>query len=159
MRKAKNYLRRDLKVAQPDYTRRDSSVNGVKRTLSRIDRASIKIPVAEARDFHCTAHVFENLRKRSMSSDHTAVCVDIQKQTQMVNIFDVINPAFHLPMKIPMTNIQKAPFQFTHIYAGGGMLSNHLKYNKVVWIGTRVSIFLMVVFDVSPGILKVLLDL
>ena len=31
------------------------------------------------------------------------------------------------------------------------MLFNHLKYNKVVQIGTRVSIFLMVVSDVSPG--------
>ena len=32
------------------------------------------------------------------------------------------------------------------------MLFNHLKYKNVVWIGTRVSIFLMAVFDVSPGI-------
>ena len=39
------------------------------------------------------------------------------------------------------------------------MLFNHLKYNEVTWIGTRVSIFLMAVFDVSPGKLKVLLDL
>ena len=37
------------------------------------------------------------------------------------------------------------------------MLFNHLKYNKVVWIGTRVSIFLMVVSGVLPGILEVLL--
>ena len=72
---------------------------------------------------------------------------------------DLVNPAFHLPMKIPMTNIQKAVFQLPHIHVGGGVLSNHLKYNKEVWIGTRVSIFLMVVFDVLPGILEVLLDL
>ena len=31
------------------------------------------------------------------------------------------------------------------------MLLNHLNYNEVVWIGTQVSIFLKVVFDVSPG--------
>ena len=40
-----------------------------------------------------------------------------------------------------------------HIYVGGTTLFNHLKYNEVVWIGTRVSLFWMVVFDVLPGIL------
>ena len=40
----------------------------------------------------------------------------------MVTIFDLINPALHLPMKIPITNIQKAPFHLSHIYLGGGML-------------------------------------
>ena len=34
------------------------SVNGVLRTLSRIDRAFINLPIAEARDFHCYSHVF-----------------------------------------------------------------------------------------------------
>ena len=58
-----------------------------------------------------------------------------------------------------MTNIQKTLFQLSHIYVGGAMLFNHLKYNEVVWIGTRVSIFLMAVFVVLPGILEVLLDL
>ena len=57
-----------------------------------------------------------------------------------------------------MTNIQKALFQLPHIYVGGGMLFNLLNYNEVVWIGTRVSLFL-VVFDVLPGILEVLLGL
>ena len=72
---------RVLEIAQPDYTRRDSSVNGVKRTLSRIERAFINIPVAEARDFHCYSHVFENLEKRSIPSNHAAVRVVIQKPT------------------------------------------------------------------------------
>ena len=57
---------RVLEIAQPDYRRRDSSVNGVLRTLSRIDSAFINIPMAEARDFHCYSHVFENLGKRSI---------------------------------------------------------------------------------------------
>ena len=39
------------------------------------------------------------------------------------------------------------------------MLFNHLKYKEVVWMGTRVSMFLMAVLDVLPGILEVLLDL
>ena len=72
---------RVLEIAQPDYRRRDSSVNGVKRTLSRIDSAFINIPMAEARDFHCYSHVFENLGKRSIPSDHAAVRVVIQKPT------------------------------------------------------------------------------
>ena len=50
-------------------------------------------------------------------------------------------------------------FQPLRIYAGGATHFNHLKYNEVVWIGTRVSIFLMAVFCVLPGILDVLLDL
>ena len=37
------------------------------------------------------------------------------------------------------------------------MLFNHLKHNNLVYIGTRVSIFLMVVSDVSPGIQEGLL--
>ena len=39
------------------------------------------------------------------------------------------------------------------------MLFNHLEYKEVIWRGTRVSIFLMAVFDVVPGILEVLVDL
>ena len=46
-------------LEQSDYT----------RTLSRIDRAFINVPVAEARDFHCYSHVFENLEKRSIPSE------------------------------------------------------------------------------------------
>ena len=33
----------------------------------------INIPMTEARDFHCQSHVFENLEKRSIPSDHAAV--------------------------------------------------------------------------------------
>ena len=70
-----------LEIAQPDFTRRDSTSDGTIRTLSRIDRAFINLPVAEARDFHCYSHVFENLGKRSKPSDHAAVRVVIEKQT------------------------------------------------------------------------------
>ena len=72
---------RVLVVAQLVYTGRDSSIIGVFRTRSRIDRAFINIPMAEARDFRCYSHVFENLGKRSTPSDHAAVRVVIQEQT------------------------------------------------------------------------------
>ena len=39
------------------------------------------------------------------------------------------------------------------------MLFNRLKYNEVVWIGTRVPIFLKAVFDLSFGIREGLLGL
>ena len=68
-----------LEIAQPDHTRRDSTVIGIIRTLSRIDRIFINLPVAEARDFHCFSHVFENLGNRSIPSDHAAVRIVIQK--------------------------------------------------------------------------------
>ena len=45
---------------------------GVIRTLSRIDRFCINLPI-EARDFHCYSHVFP--------SDHAAVRLVIQKPT------------------------------------------------------------------------------
>ena len=41
----------------------------------------INLPMAEARDFHCYFHVFENLGKRSIPSDHAAVRMVIQKPT------------------------------------------------------------------------------
>ena len=69
-----------LEIAQPDYTW-DSSVIGIIRTLSRIARILINVPMAEARDFHCYSHVFENLVKRSIPSDHAGVRMDIQKPT------------------------------------------------------------------------------
>ena len=72
---------RVLEIAQPDFTRRDSTVDGVLRTLSRIDRAFINLTMAEARDFHCYSHVLENLGERSIPSDHAAVRVVIQKPT------------------------------------------------------------------------------
>ena len=70
-----------LEVAQPDYTRRDSTALGIIRTLSRIDRIFINLPMAEARDFHCYCHVFENLGNRTIPSDHAAVPLVIQKST------------------------------------------------------------------------------
>ena len=47
-----------LEIAQRDFTRRDSPTDGIVRTLSRIDRTFINLPMAEARDFHCYSHVF-----------------------------------------------------------------------------------------------------
>ena len=70
-----------LEVAQSDYTRRDSSAFGVIRTLSRIDRIFINLPMAEARVFHCSSHVVENLWKKTIPSDHAAVRLAIQKPT------------------------------------------------------------------------------
>ena len=50
----------------------DSTALGILRTLSRIDRFFINLPVAEARDFHYS-HVFDNLENRTVPSDHAAV--------------------------------------------------------------------------------------
>ena len=41
--------------------------------------------MAEARDFHCYSHVFENLGERSIPSDDTAVRVVLQKPTIRCN--------------------------------------------------------------------------
>ena len=41
--------------------------------------------MAEARDFHCSSHVLENLGERSVPSDHAAVRVVIQKSTIRVH--------------------------------------------------------------------------
>ena len=43
--------------------------------------ASLNIPVAEARDFHCYSHIFENLGNWTIPSDHAAVRLVIQKPT------------------------------------------------------------------------------
>ena len=80
-----------LEVAQPDYTRRDSSALGIIRTLPKIDRIFINLPMAEARDFHCYSHVFENLQNRTIPSDHAAVRLVFQKPT----------PRGHLSKRIP----------------------------------------------------------
>ena len=71
-----------LEVAQSDYTRRDSSAVGNIRTMSRIDRIFINFPMAEARDFHCSSHVVENLGKKTIPSDHAAVRLVIQEPTK-----------------------------------------------------------------------------
>ena len=85
------FFPRVFEIAQPDYTRRDSTALGIIRTLSRIDRIFINLPMAEARDFHCYSHVFENLGNRSIPSDHAAVRLVIQKPT----------PRGHLSKRIP----------------------------------------------------------
>ena len=73
------FLPHVLEVAQPDYTRRDSTELGIIRTLSRIDRIFLNLPMAEARDSHCYWHVFEDLVNRTIPSDHAAVRLVIQK--------------------------------------------------------------------------------
>ena len=70
-----------LEIAQSDYARRDSSALGVIRTLSRIDRIFFNLSMAEARDFHCSSHVVENLGNWTIPSDHAAVRLIIQKPT------------------------------------------------------------------------------
>ena len=64
----------------------DSSAFGIILTLSRIDRIFQNLPVAEARDFHCYSHVFENLGNRTIPSDHAAVPLVIQKPTTRGNM-------------------------------------------------------------------------
>ena len=70
-----------LENAQPDYTRRDSTALGIIRTLSRIDRIFVNLPMAEARDFHYHSHVFESLVNWTIPSDHAAVRLVIPKPT------------------------------------------------------------------------------
>ena len=70
-----------LDIAQPDCSRRDSTALGIIRTLSRIDRIFINLHMAEARDFHCSSPVFENLVNRTIPSDHAAVRLVIHKPT------------------------------------------------------------------------------
>ena len=68
-----------LETAQPNFTRRDAAADGTIRTLSRIDRAFINVPMAEARDFRCHSHVTDNFGERSIPSDHVAIRIDTQK--------------------------------------------------------------------------------
>ena len=77
----RSYFPHVREVAQANFTRKDSSGDGTLRILSRIDRAFINLPMAEARDFHCYSRVSDNLGERSIPSDHVAVRVVIQKST------------------------------------------------------------------------------
>ena len=68
---------------QSDNTWRDSTVI---RTLSRTPRERDwsyfnNLPLAETRDFRCYSHVFENLGKQTIPSDHSAVRFVIQEPT------------------------------------------------------------------------------
>ena len=90
-----------LQIAQPGYTRRDSTALVVIRTLSRIDRIFVNLPMAEARDFHCYSHVFENQGNRTIPSDHTAVRLVIHKPSnrgQQANAFQVGCP--NIPVSV-----------------------------------------------------------
>ena len=42
----------------------------------------VNLPMAEARDFHCSSHVVENLGKKTIPSDHAAVRFVIQKPSK-----------------------------------------------------------------------------
>ena len=68
-------------IAQPNFTRKDTSADGALRKQSRIDRAFINVPMAEARDYHCYSHVSDKLGERSIPSDHVAVRIVVQKPT------------------------------------------------------------------------------
>ena len=113
-------------------------------------------PLASAESIYIDAgtanqrYRFDLLQRRCRPSPLNAYkCGPCPLSGRWLHLQDLINPALHFPMKVPITNIQKAFFQLT----------DHLKYNEVVWIGTRASIFLMAVFDVLRGIQEVLLDL
>ena len=54
-----------------------------------------------------------------------------------------------------MTNIPKTFFQLSHIYVGGAMLFNHLRYSKILRVGIHVATSLMAVCDVLLGTLGV----
>ena len=64
-----------------------------------------------------------------------------------------ILPLSRFPVKIPMTNIPKTLFQLPHIYVGGGMLFNHLKYSMVLQVGIHVATSPTEVCDVLLGTL------
>ena len=69
-----------LEIAQPNFTRKDAAADGAIRTLSRIDRAFINVPMAEARDFRCHFHVTDNLGERSIPSDHVGIRITFWKR-------------------------------------------------------------------------------
>ena len=69
-----------LEIAQPNFTRKDAAADGTIRTLSRIDRAFINLPMAEARDCHCYSHVTDNLGELSIPSDHVAIRITFRKR-------------------------------------------------------------------------------
>ena len=67
------------KKALPNFTRKDAAADGTLRTLSRIDRAFINVPMAEAHDFRCHSHVLDNLGELSIPNDHVAIRIDVRK--------------------------------------------------------------------------------
>ena len=68
-----------LEITQRNFTGKDTAADCTLRTLSRIDRAFINVPLAEARDFHCHARVTDDLGERSIKSEHVAIRVVIQR--------------------------------------------------------------------------------
>ena len=91
-----------LEIVQSDCTRRDSKALGIIRTLSRIDRSFINLPMAEARYFHCFSHVFENLGNRTIASDHATVRLIIHKpkiEDTRANVFPA--GCLNIPFSVP----------------------------------------------------------
>ena len=72
----------------------------------------------------------------------------------LIRLQDSINPDLPLLLKTPTTNNNEALLQLPHAPVGGGMLFNHLKYNKVLQVGIHVAISLTEVCDVSLGTLR-----
>ena len=121
-----------LEIAQPDFPRRDSSVNGVFRTLTRIDRAFINLSMAEARDFHCYSHVFVNLGKRTRPSDHAAARV-VNQTTRLVG--DTRANAF----RVGCRNIPFSVQSWNRSMTITGTLTSHLVHFADVKIYHRKS--------------------
>ena len=67
-----------LKLCNQIY-KKGTAANGTVRTLSRIDKAFINVPKAEARDFHCHILVTDKLCERSIQRHHVAIRVVRQK--------------------------------------------------------------------------------
>ena len=88
-------FRQVFQIAQTDCTRLDSVADGTNCTKFKIDRAFISLAEAAARDFHCYAHVFENLGGRSIPSDLAAVRVVMQKlEGKRIPIWMTKHPVF-----------------------------------------------------------------
>ena len=72
-----------LGVAQPDFTQKDVA-HGHMRTLSRIDRAFIKIPLSEPRDIRYLASVVGNLRDSTLLSDLIPIRLYIEQLVRKI---------------------------------------------------------------------------
>ena len=71
---------------QARLTRKEAAPDGTLRVLSRIDRAFINIPIAEACDFHCYSHVTDDLGDRTLLSDHVSTRINIPKPASKTKI-------------------------------------------------------------------------
>ena len=83
--------------------------HGITRTLSKIDHIFVNQPVAEARDFHCNSHVFENLVIRSTLSDHAAVRLVIQKPTTRGQLEETLDDVQTYHFRLPSATASRRP--------------------------------------------------